>query len=245
MHVTTTAIVCAIRAHGEHGVVARLMTPAHGLVAGYVPGGRSRKMRPALMAGNLVAATLSARTETQLPSLAVELTHSRAGLHGEPLAAAAIEWSTALAAAALPESQPYPSIHAALDGLLAAIEAAPAARGWAGALVRYELLLLTELGFGLDLSACAATGDTDDLVFVSPKSGQAVSRAAGAPYAGRLLPLPRFLHDGGEAGWGDIVAGLTLTGHFLERDLLGDKRGADVLAARERLVDRIRRLAAP
>ncbi|HEY0271016.1 MAG TPA: DNA repair protein RecO C-terminal domain-containing protein [Sphingomonas sp.] len=242
MHVTTSAIVCATRAHGEHGVVVRLMTPAHGLVAGYVAGGRARATRPVLMAGNLVAATLRARTDTQLPSLAVELTHSRAGLHGEPLAAATIEWSTALAAAALPESQPYPSIHAALDGLLAAIEAAPAARGWAGALVRYELLLLSELGFGLDLTACAAGGD---LAFVRRKSGQAVSREAGAPYAHRLLPLPAFLLAGGEAGWDDILAGLALTGFFLERDLLGDRRGGDVLAARARLVQRIGRLARP
>lgn len=245
MHLTTLAIVCATRAHGEHGVVARLMTPDHGLVAGYVPGGRSRQMRPVLMAGNIVAARLNARTESQLPSLAVELTHSRAGLHGEPLAAAAIEWATALAAAALPESLPYPLLHAALDGLLAAIEAAPAARGWAGALVRYELLLLSELGFGLDLASCAATGATDDLAFVSPKSGQAVTRDAGAPYSARLLPLPRFLLNGGEAGWEDIVAGLRLTGHFLERDMLGDRRGQDVLAARARLVERIRRLAPP
>jgi DNA repair protein RecO (recombination protein O) len=245
MHVSTIAIVCAVRAHGEHGVVARLMTPAGGLMSGYAPGGRSRRLRPALIAGNIVAAEFRARTETQLPSLTVELTHSRAGLHGEPLAAAAIEWSTALTAAALPESQPYPAIYAALDGLLAAIEAAPAARGWAGALVRYELLLLSELGFGLDLTSCAATGVTDDLAWVSPRSGQAVSRAAGAPYAGRLLPLPRFLIDGGAADWADILDGLAITGLFLERDLLGDKRGGDVLAARGRLVDRIDRVARP
>jgi DNA repair protein RecO (recombination protein O) len=245
MHVTTSAIVCAVRGHGEHGVVARLMTPDHGLVAGFVPGGRSRQMRPVLMPGNLVAATLRARTESQLPALAVELNRSRAGLHGEPLAATAIEWATALAAAALPESQPYPAIHAALDGLLAAIEAAPAARGWAGALVRYELLLLSELGFGLDLTSCVASGATEGLAFVSPKSGQAVSRAAGEPYAARLLPLPAFLLQGGEAGWEEIVAGLSLTGHFLERDLFADRRGSDVLAARGRLVERIRRLAHP
>ncbi|MDB5737472.1 MAG: repair protein RecO, partial [Sphingomonas bacterium] len=139
--------------------------------------------------------------------------------------------------------QPYPAIHAALDGVLGAIEAAPAARGWAGALVRYEMLLLSELGFGLDLSACVATGETADLAWVSPKSGQAVSRAAGAPYADRLLPLPPFLLGGGEADWPDVLEGLALTGLFLERDLLGHKRGADVLAARGRLIDRIRRLA--
>jgi DNA repair protein RecO (recombination protein O) len=243
MHIAATAIVCAVRAHGEHGTIARLMTPDDGLLAGYVRGGRSRRLRPALMPGNIVSAEFRARSEDQLASLTIELTHSRAGLHEEPLPAAAIEWSTALAATALPEGQPYPAIHAALDGLLAAIEAAPAARGWAGALVRYEMLLLSELGFGLDLASCAATGDTADLAWVSPKSGQAVSRAAGAPYAARLLPLPAFLLAGGEADWPDVLSGLVLTGFFLERDLLAGKRGGDVLAARERLVDRIRRLA--
>lgn len=241
MHILATAIVCAVRSHGEHGAVARLLTPDDGLQPGYVRGGHARRLRPVLMPGNLVAAEFRARSEEQLAALTVELVHSRAGLFSEPLPAAAIEWATALAAIALPEGQPYPAIHAALDGLLAAIEAAPAARGWAGALVRYELLLLSELGFGLDLAACAATGDAEDLAFVSPKSGQAVSRTAGAPYADRLLPLPGFLLEGGEAGWDDIGDALRLTGFFLERDLLTGRQH-DVLAARERLVDRVRRL---
>src|SRR5262249_44752849 len=132
--------------------------------------------------------------------LTVELVHSRAGLFAEPLPAAAIEWVTALTAVALPGGVPMPRLFTALDGVLGAIEAAPSARGWAGALVRYELLLLSELGFGLDLASCAATGAVEDLAWVSPKSGQAVSRAAGAPYADRLLPLPRFLLSGGDAG---------------------------------------------
>ncbi|WP_156679561.1 DNA repair protein RecO [Sphingomonas profundi] len=241
MHISTEAIVCGVLAHGEHGAVARLLTPADGLRAGYVRGGRSRRLRPVLLAGNVVQAEYRARTDEQLPALTVELVHSRAGLHGEPLAAAAIDWTTALTAAALPEAQPYPRLHAALDGVLAAVEAAPAARGWAAALVRYELLILAELGFGLDLSACAATGGRDDLLYVSPKSGAAVGRAAGAPYAERLLPLPAFLLGRGEADWGGILDGLRLTGHFLSRDLLTERRAA-VLAARERMIARIRRI---
>ncbi len=242
MHLATTALVCAVRPHGEHGAIARLLTAEAGLLAGYVPGGRSRRMRPVLMPGNRVAAAFRARTDEQLASLAVELTHSRAGLHGEPLPAAAIAWTSALVAAALPEGLAYPRVHAAWSGLLDAIEAAPAARGWAGALVRFELLLMSELGFGLDLSRCAATADVDDLVFVSPKSGQAVSRAAGAPHAARLLPLPHFLIAGGEAGWDDVLAAMRLTGFFLDRDLLAGRNGA-VLGARARLVDRVARLA--
>jgi len=242
MHVTAEAIVCAVRPHGEHGVVARLLTAGDGLLAGYVRGGRSRRLRPVLMPGNVVAAEFRARSEEQLASLTVELTHSRAALHAEPLPALAIEWATALAAATLPEGHPYPRVHAALAGLLDAIEAAPAARGWAGALARYELLLLAELGFGLDLASCAGGGGAEDLAFVSPRSGQAVSRAAGAPYADRLLPLPRFLIAGGEADWAAVRDALRLTGFFLTRDLLTG-RAAAALAGRERLMDRIARLA--
>ena len=241
MHIETRAIVCAVLAHGEHGAVARLLTPADGMQAGYVRGGRSRRLRPVLLAGNIVQAEFRARTEEQLAGLTVELVQSRAPLHAEPLAAAAIDWATALTASVLPEAQPYPQIHAALDGLLSGIEAAPSAKGWAVGLVRYELLVLTELGFGLDLSACVATGARNDLRWVSPRSGAAVSEAAGADYADRLLPLPAFLIGGGAAEWSDIFDGLRLTGHFLARDLLTERRAA-ILPSRERLVERLRRV---
>jgi DNA repair protein RecO (recombination protein O) len=239
----TSGIVCALRAHGEHGAVARLLTPDHGLVAGYVRGGRSRALRPVLLPGNAVKAEFRARTEDQLASLTVELEHSRAPLLGEPLPAAAIDWACALTAAALPEGTPYPTLYEALDGVLGAVEAAPAARGWAAALVRYELLLLAELGFGLDLSRCAATGTADELAFVSPRSAAAVSRAGAEGYEARLLPLPPFLLQGGAGDWPQIMDGLRLTGFFLERSVLTERR-ADVLAARERLVDRLKRAVA-
>ncbi|MBC7985744.1 MAG: recombination protein O N-terminal domain-containing protein [Sphingomonadaceae bacterium] len=148
MHIRAPAIVCAVRPHAEHGAIARLLTPRDGLVAGYVRGGRSRRLRPVLLPGNIVEAEFRARSEDQLAGLTVELTQSRGALHTEPLAAAAIEWLAALTAATLPEGHPYPRIHAALEGVLAAIEAAPSARRWVVGLVRYELLLLSELGFG-------------------------------------------------------------------------------------------------
>lgn len=198
MHLETRAIICAVRAHGEHGAIVRAMTPADGLRAGYVRGGKSRRLRPVLMAGNLIEAEYRARTDEQLAFLSVELVHSRAFLLSEPLASAGIEWATALAAAALPEGQSYPRVYQGLDGLLSAIEAAPSARGWAAALVRYELLLLGELGFGLD--------DVE------------------------LDALPPTVDEG-----------LRLTGDRLARDLLGDRR-IDVLAARERLVERLKRM---
>ena len=196
MRSETSAIVCALRGHGEHGAIVRLMTPDQGLVAAYVRGARGRRMRPVLMAGNLVQAQLSARTENQLPQAAIELVHSRGPLLSEPLPAAAIEWATVLTATALPEAQPYPHLYEAFGGLLDAIEAAPSASGWGAALVRYELLLLAELGFGLDLDRCAVTGANDDLVAVSPKSGRAVSAAEAEPYAGQLLALPPFVRQG-------------------------------------------------
>lgn len=232
-----------MRQHGEHGAIARLLTAESGLLAGYVRGGHSRRLRPVLVPGNDVQAEFRARTEEQLPGLTVELVHSRAPLLAEPLAAAAIDWACALTAAALPEGNPYPALFQALGGVLAAVEAAPAARGWAVALVRYELLLLAELGFGLDLTRCAATGTNDDLVFVSPRSASAVSRAGASGYEARLLPLPAFLVQGGEAEWDAILDGLRLTGFFLERLLLTDRR-AEVLAGRERLVDRLKRAVA-
>lgn len=243
MRIETPAIVCGLLSHGEHGAVVRLMTPEHGLQPVYVRGARGRRMRPVLIPGNLVQARLSARTDAHLAQAEVELTHSRGPLHGEALPAAAIEYATALTATALPEAQPYPRLYLALDGLLGAIEAAPAASGWGAALVRYELLLLAELGFGLDLERCAVTGIDEDLVAVSPRSGKAVSAVEAEPFQGKLLPLPRFLiASSSTASWTEIIDGLALTGHFLARDLLTD-RAAPLLDGRGRLVDRLRRAA--
>ena len=240
MRIDTQAIVCALRSHGEHGGVVRLMTPEHGLQAAYVRGARGRRIRPVLIAGNVVEAQLSARTDTQLPQATLELVHSRGPLLSEPLPAAAIEWATVLTATVLPEGQPYPRLYQALQALLDAIEAAPAASGWGSALVRYELLLLAEMGFGLDLDRCAVSGANDRLVAVSPKSGRAVSAAEAEPYSGKLLPLPSFVREGGRASWGEIDQGLALSGHFLLRDLITE-RSRSVADARARLVERLRR----
>lgn len=242
MRFTTPAIILSLRPHGEHGAVARMMTPAHGLQAAYVRGARGRRLRPVLIPGNMVEASLAARTDTQLPQATVELVRSRGPLLAEPLPAAAIDWATALTATALPESQPYPRLYAALDGLVGAIEAAPAASGWGAALIRYELLLLAELGFGLDLDRCAVTGGDEDLVAVSPRSGRAVSAGEAEPYLGQLLRLPHFVRDGGAADWPDILDGLTLSGHFLMRDVITD-RLTPVAEARHRLLERLRRAA--
>jgi DNA repair protein RecO (recombination protein O) len=243
MQHNATAIICSVLPHGEHGTIVRALSADHGLLSGYVRGGRSRVNRPILMPGNIVEGTWLARTDSQLASLTAELIRSRAPLHSEPLAAAALDWVTALTAATLAQSYPYPSLYSALDGVVNAIEAAPAAWGWATSLVRYELLILQQLGFGLDLEQCAVTGVSDDLIWVSPASARAVSRAGGVGFENRLLALPSFLANGSPyATWDDVHAGLTLTGHFIDRSLLGERR-ADVMAARGRLVDRLTRAA--
>ncbi|MBR0553679.1 DNA repair protein RecO [Stakelama marina] len=244
MQLRASAIILSVRSHGEHGAIVRALTEEAGVVAGYVRGGHSRRLRPVLQPANAVTGEWRARSDEQLAGLTVELTDSRAPLYGEPLAAAALDWVTALSAAALPERHPYPRLFAALGAVIDAVDAAPAARGWAVALVRYELLILAELGFGLALDRCTVTGESEDLDFVSPKSGGAVSRAAATGYEARLLRLPAFLRGGGgEASWEDVIAGLAITGHFIARDLLTDRR-AETLAARERLVERLKRAVA-
>jgi DNA repair protein RecO (recombination protein O) len=199
MRIESHAIIVAVRPHGEHGAIVRALTPADGVQPGYVRGGKSRRLRPILVPGNTVQAEYRSRTDEQLAHLSVELVHSRAFVLGEPLAAAGLEWCCALTAAALPEGQPYPHLYQGLDGLLAAIEAAPSARGWAAALLRYELLLLAELGFGLDEE--------------------------------ELRAVPQSIREG-----------LRVTGDRLSRDLLTGRQ-SEVLAARERLVERLKRMS--
>lgn len=148
MHLAFPAIVVAARHHGETAVIARVLSEQYGLVAGYVAGGRGRQLRPVVIPGNRVAAELAAKGESQLPFLKLELTESRGPWLGEPLAASAIAWVTALTALALPERNPYPSLYQALGAALDAVCHAPSARGWLRALVGYEALVLRELGYG-------------------------------------------------------------------------------------------------
>ncbi len=240
MQLGVEAIICAVRAHGENGVIARVMTAEHGLLTGYVRGGRGRRIRPILIPGNIVAAQFRSRSEDQMPSLSVELVQSRAPLMTEPLPAVAMEWATLLPARTLPEGQGYPAVYAALDAVLNAIAMAPSARGWATMMVLYELALLRALGFGLSLDACVVTGAVDDLAFVSPKSAAAVSVTAASGYEGQLLPLPAFILDGSSPTLSDALTGLRLSGYFIMRRLFDGARN-DPLAVRERMVTRLER----
>ena len=175
MQFRTPAIVCAARHHGETGVVAQLLTARRGMIAGNVAGGRGRELRPVLIPGNLVDAELRSRSDSQMPSARIELVSSRGPWLTEPLPAAAIAWTTGLAAAALPERQPYPAIYDALYGLLDAVCVAPSARGWAVALMAYEVLVLRELGYGVPVPR-PATGEWGKILQTFDLLGRHIAR---------------------------------------------------------------------
>ena len=148
MNLRAPAILIASRPQGETGSIARLLTEQHGMVAGYVAGGRGRQLRPVMIPGNSVEMDLRAKSDSQLPFARLELATSRAQWMTEPLPAAAIQWACALTASTLPERNPYPNLYTGLDALLTAICHAPSARGWLAAMVGYEAMLLSELGYG-------------------------------------------------------------------------------------------------
>ena len=209
------AFVLAARAHGESGAIVELLTARHGKYAAHVAGGGSRKLKPFLQPGAQVLVRYRARVSDQLGWAALEpVGEGPAALFDDPLALAGLSAAAAVAAGALPEREPHPGAYLAFEALSAAL-AHPDV--WPAVFVRFEAGLLQDLGFGLDLSKCAATGSTDDLVYVSPKTGRAVSRAAGEPYKDRLLLLPPFMLSAqGGLSAGDVGAGLAITAHFLE-----------------------------
>jgi DNA repair protein RecO (recombination protein O) len=214
-------IVLSVRKHGETGAIVELLTAAHGRCLGHVRGGRSRRQRPVLQPGNIVQAVWRARLEEHLGHLTIEGLDLKAGAIMEvPFRLAGLATLAALAQL-LPEREPHRRIYDATRIVLDAIENDDV---WPALMVRWELGLLEELGFGLDLSKCAATGSVEGLSHVSPKSGRAVSFAAGEPYRDRLLVLPAFLKTtGAPAPAADIVEGFRLTGHFLARDVFGPR----------------------
>ncbi|MFT4026734.1 MAG: recombination protein O N-terminal domain-containing protein [Novosphingobium sp.] len=194
MQFRASAIVCASRPQGETAAIVRLLTPDHGLVAAYVAGARGRDLRPVLVPGNLVEAELRARSDSQLPFARLELTRSRGPWLSEPLAAAAIQWATALTAAALPERQPYPALHAALAALLDAVCHAPSARGWLPGLLAYEVLLLRELGYGGGIAPPEPAGWSATLAAFD-RLGQALARYPLADRRGDVMGARTMLRE--------------------------------------------------
>lgn len=232
---TDDGILLSLRRHGETGAVATLLTREHGRHAGLVHGGAGKVARAALQTGNRLLVTWKARLSEQLGSFTWELS----GAFGsrwldDPLRLAGLSAACAMAEVCLPEREPH---QVTFDGLAAMIRALND-EDWPSLYVHWELGLLGELGFSLDLSCCAASGVTEGLSYVSPRSGRAVSRTAGVPYHDKLLALPAFLLDASVGDRRAVVEGLTLTGYFLERHVLSPQ-GKGLPAARSRLVDRL------
>lgn len=232
-----TAFVVAARRHGESGLIVELLTREHGRHLGLVRGGQSPKRRSVLQPGNAVAATWRGRLPEHLGTVGCELLRANAApLLDRPDPLAALASATALIAVALPEREPHADVFAGFAALLAALDSAV---DWPRHYVRWECDLLASLGFGLELTRCAATGATGDLAYVSPRTGRAVSRGAGRPYHDKLLPLPEFLQHEAAATQADIAAGLRLTEYFLRHHLLLPQ-GRNLPAARTRFADRMR-----
>jgi DNA repair protein RecO (recombination protein O) len=233
MQWTDDGIVLGVRRHGEANAIVELMTREHGRHLGLVRGGAGSRLRPVLQPGNSVSATWRARLDEHLGHYVVEGLDLRAA--GFLSASHAVYGVTHLGALCrlLAEREPHANIHAALDLVLDQLGDLRLA---AQLMARFELVLLTELGFGLDLDACAATGATIDLAYVSPKSGRAVSRAAGAPYVDKLLRLPSFLRVAdATASAEEIADAFVLTGFFLERHAL-EPRGLALPDARAKFI---------
>ena len=230
------AILLSARPFGENGLLVNLLTAAQGRHAGLVPGGQSKRHRATWQPGNWLSVEWRARLAEQLGSISGEVrTAFAARWMSDAPRLAAIAAACAMGELCLPEHVPHGQAFAGLVELFDSLEQ----DNWASLYVHWELGLLRVLGFGLDLASCAATGSNQDLAYVSPKSGRAVSRVEGQPYHDKLLVLPPFLRDGGAGDAAQIAAGLTLAGFFLERHVLAP-HGRRLPAARSRLVDRLR-----
>ncbi len=237
-------IILGTRRHGETSLIVELMTPAHGRHMGLVRGGRSRRWQPVLQPGNSVTATWRARLDEHLGNLTVEpvtlraarLIEGRAGLYGVQALAGLLRL--------IPERDPHPQLYDALSAIVDWLDE-PLMAG--SLVVRFEVKILDELGVGLDLSSCAATGGTADLVYVSPKSGRAVSQSAGAAYHDKLLKLPDFLLQPASAAAppaADLLDAFHLTGYFLSRHVY-EPRGITAPDARAGLIALIARAREP
>lgn len=226
--------ILTVRAHGETAAIIEVFTAAHGRHAGVVRGGASRRMAAVLQPGSQVAVTWSARLSEHMGAFAVEPVQSRAGLMGDRLALAGLNAICAMLHVALPEREAHPGLWRATMALLTALEREA---HWPVAYLRWEALLLEELGFGLDLGRCAVTGAREGLAYVSPKTGRAVSVEGAGDWASRLLPLPAVLLGQGQANAAELAQGFAVTGHFLDRGLAPVLHGRPLPAARARLLE--------
>lgn len=231
------AFVLAARRHGENGAIVELLTERHGRHAGLVRGGQSPRLRAMLQPGNEVAAVWRGRLSEHLGTITCELVRPHAaGILDDPDRLAGLTAAASLVAAALPEREPCPDVFASFGSLLRTLDSAA---DWPARYVGWERDLLAGLGFGLDLGRCAVSGVTTDLAYVSPRTGRAVSRAAGLPYRDKLLVLPEFLWCDEPADRRQIELGMKLTEHFLVHHVFAPQ-GRTLPAARSRLAERMR-----
>ena len=235
------AALLATRPFGETSVIIEVFSAAHGRHAGVVRGGTSRKVAPILQPGAQLSVTWKARLESHLGSFTVEPIRSRAAVAmGDRLALAGLNAVCSLLAMVLPEREAHIPLY---DRTIALLDLLGQSDVWPLAYLRWEQALLEEMGFGLDLSACAVRGVNEDLAFVSPKSGRAVSREAAGEWADRMLPLPPVLAGKGEASNAEIVIALGTTGYFVENRLIKSLGERPMPTARPRLIEAIARLA--
>lgn len=232
-------ILLSMWPHGETSAIIEVLTAAHGRHMGVVRGGASRKMAAALQPGTGLALEWRARLDDHIGSFTVEPLKSRAHLLADRLALAGLLAVCALLHEALPEREPHPELWQRTLDLMNGL----GQEGWPATYLRWELSLLEEIGFGLDLSACAVTGATEGLAFVSPKSGRAVTAEGAGDWADRLLPLPEGLSGTGQLGPEAVLTGLRLTGFFLDRELRPVLHDRPLPEARARLVDLLARPA--
>ena len=231
--------VLTVRPHGESGAIAEVFTAGHGRHAGLVRGGTGRRMAPLLQPGAQVEVVWRARLPDHLGAFAVEPVRSRAAqVMGDRLALAGLNAVAALLARVLPEREAHAPLYARTVQLLDLLGKGDL---WPLAYLRWEMALLEEMGFGLDLTACAVTGAAGDLAYVSPRTGRAVSRAGAGAWAERLLPLPQVMIGQGEATGPEVAAALAVTGHFLTTRLFAPLGERPVPAARARLLAAIAR----
>ena len=225
----------SVRPHGESSAIIEVFTAAHGRHLGVVRGGGSRRMAGVLQPGAQLAVKWHARLEDHIGSFRAEPLHARAALMADRGALSALNAICALLHHALPERDPHPALYTQTVALLDLLEAGGA---WQAPYLNWELRLLEDMGYGLDLTSCALTGVTQDLAYISPRTGRAVARAAAGDWAARLLPLPRVLTlaDGTPA---EVAEGLAITGHFLSRALARPNTAAPLPEARGRLLDHL------
>ncbi len=227
-------IVLAVRRHGEHAAIVEVFTPTRGRHAGVVRGGASRKMTPILQPGSQIDVSWRARLEDHLGSFTVEPVRSRAAALSDRMALAGLNAVCALLSFALPERAAYPDLYHRTETLLDLLGNGDL---WPLAYLRWEVALLDEMGFGMDLSACAVTGVNEPLDFVSPRTGRAVSAIGAGDWANRLLPLPDVLKGRGDAPDHEVAQAFRTTGHFLNAHLAAELGSKPLPDARQRYVD--------